>query len=149
MEFFRKNLGVTWWHKYQHHSCIKEWFGPKKNLANFMIAPPTTDFINERIINNYALCCHTQCFRDIIKSLQDPTTAKYVPEPLAPGTACINILLENICNSVIDPSSITYKDTVVPWYMDLLLHSRSATDTTGIENKIFQAFRVTSPTHTT
>ncbi len=60
-----------------------------------------------------------------------------------------NILLMNIRNSVIDPSSITFEDAVVPWYMDLLLHGRSATDTTGIKNKIFQAFGVTSPTHTT
>jgi hypothetical protein len=87
----------------------------------------TTDFKNKCIINNYALCCHPQGFRDIIKFLQDPTTAEYVHEPLAPGTAPINILLANIHNSV-------------PWYMDLLLHGHSATDTTGIKNKIFQAF---------
>jgi hypothetical protein len=109
----------------------------------------TTDFNNQRIINNYTLRCHPQGFRDIIKSLQDPTTAKYVREPLAPGTTRINILLMNIRNSIINPSSITFEDPVVPWYMDLLLHGRSATDTTGIENKIFQAFGVASPTHTT
>jgi hypothetical protein len=107
------------------------------------------DFNNERIINNYALCCHPQGFQDIIKSLQDPTTAKYICEPLAPGTARINILVMNICNSVIDPSSITFEDAVVPWYTDLLLHRCSATVTTGIKNKIFQAFGFTSPTHTT
>jgi hypothetical protein len=109
----------------------------------------TTDFNNECIIKDYALCCHPQGFQDIIKSLQDPTTAKYVCEPLAPGTTCINILLMNICNSVIDPSSITFEDAVVPWYTDLLLHGHYATYTTGIENKIFQAFVVTSPIHTT
>jgi hypothetical protein len=107
------------------------------------------DFNNECIINDYALRCHPQGFRDIIKSLQDPTTAKYVREPLAPGTVHTNILLMNIRNSVIDPSSITFEDTVVPWYMDLLLHGCSATDSTGIKNKIFQVFGVTSPTHTT
>jgi hypothetical protein len=68
---------------------------------------------------------------------------------MAPGTARINILLMNICNSVIYPSSITFEDTIVPWYMDLLLHGHSATDTTGIKNKIFQEFGVASPTHTT
>ncbi len=109
----------------------------------------TTDFNNELIINNYALRCHPQDFHDIIKSLQDPTTAKYVREPLAPGTMRINILLMNICNSGIDPSSITFEDTIVPWYTDLLLHGRSATDTLGIKNKIFQEFGVASPTHTT
>jgi hypothetical protein len=107
------------------------------------------DFNNERIINNYALRCHPQGFRDIIKSFQDLTTAKYVRESLAPGTQHINILLMNINNSVIDPSSITFEDAVVPWYTDLLLHGRYATDTTGIKNRIFQAFGVTSPTHTT
>jgi hypothetical protein len=109
----------------------------------------TTDFNNECIIHKYTLRCHPQGFRDIIKSLQDPTTTKYVHKPLAPSTACINILLMNMHNSVIDPSSITFEDTVVPWYMDLLLHGHSATDTTGIKNKIFQAFGVASPTHTT
>jgi hypothetical protein len=33
----------------------------------------------------------------------------------------------------------------VSWYSNLLLHGRSAIDTTGIENKIFQAFSVTAP----
>jgi hypothetical protein len=109
----------------------------------------TTDFNNERIINDYTLRCHPQGFQDNIKSLQDPITAKYICKPLAPNIVRINILLMNICNSVIDPSSITFEDAVVPWYTDLLLHGRSATDTTGIKNKIFQAFRVTSHTHTT
>jgi hypothetical protein len=109
----------------------------------------TTDFNNNRIINDYAFRCQPQGFQDIIKSLQDPTTAKYVCEPLSWGTMRINILLMNIRNSVIDPSSITFEDTVVPWYMDLLLHGRSATDITGFKNKIFQAFGVVSPTHTT
>jgi hypothetical protein len=109
----------------------------------------TTDSNNERIINDYALCCHPQGFQDIIKFLQDPTTAKYVHEPLAPVTACINILLMNICYSVINSSSITCEDAIVPSYTDLLLHGRSATDTTDIKNKIFQAFGVASPTHTT
>jgi hypothetical protein len=89
----------------------------------------TIDFNNKHIINDYALHCHPQGFQDIIESLQDPTTAEYVHEPLAPGTARINILLANICNSVIDPSSITFKGAIVPWYMDLLLHGCSATDT--------------------
>jgi hypothetical protein len=97
----------------------------------------TTDFNNECIVNDNALHCHPQGFQDIIKSLQDPTTAKYVREPLAPDTVCINILLMNIRNSVIDPSSITFEDAKVPWYMDLLFHGRSATDTTGIESKIY------------
>jgi hypothetical protein len=48
-----------------------------------------------------------------------------------------------------DPSSITFEDAVLSWYSDLLLHRHSATDTTGIENKIFQAFGVPSPMHPT
>jgi hypothetical protein len=43
------------------------------------------------------------------------------------------------------PSSITLKDAIVSWYSDLLLHSRSATDTTGAKNKFFLAFGITSP----
>jgi hypothetical protein len=68
---------------------------------------------------------------------------------IGPGTTRITILLMNICNSVNDPSSITFEDAVVPWYTDLLLLGHSTTDTTGIKNKIFQAFGVASPTHTT
>ena len=30
MDFFQKNLGVTWGHIYQHHSCIKKSFKQKK-----------------------------------------------------------------------------------------------------------------------
>jgi hypothetical protein len=32
MDFFQKNLGVTWGHIYQHHSCIKKSFKQKKIL---------------------------------------------------------------------------------------------------------------------
>jgi hypothetical protein len=107
----------------------------------------TTDFDNARIINDDALHCHPPGLRSIIWSLQDPTTAEYVWAPLAPGTTRINMLLANLRQSTIDLSSITFEDAVVSWYSDLLLHGRSATDTTGIENRIFQAFDVTSPTH--
>jgi hypothetical protein len=107
----------------------------------------TTDLDNARIINNEALCCHPPGLQSIIRSLQDPTSAKYVCAPLAMGTRLINILLTNLRHSTIDPSSITFEDAAVSWYNNLLLHGCSATDTTGIENKIFQAFDVTSPTH--
>ncbi len=106
-----------------------------------------TNFNNARIINDDALQCHPPGLQSIIQSLQDPNTAKYVRVPLAPGTTCINILLRNLQHSTIDPSSITFEDAAVSWYNDLLLHRRSATDTTGIKNRIFQAFDVTSPTH--
>jgi hypothetical protein len=68
----------------------------------------TTDFNNEHIINNYALCCHSEGFKDIIKSLQDPTTSEYICEPLAPGTARINVLLMNIAtvSSIPHPSPL-------------------------------------------
>ena len=97
-----------------------------------------------------ALRCHPYGLCAIIRSLQDPalqdpTTAEYVQEPLAPGTTCINILLTNLSNSVTDPTSITFEDAAVSWYHNLLLHRRSATDTTGVENKIFLAFGVTPP----
>jgi hypothetical protein len=76
---------------------------------------------------------------------QDPTTAEYVREPLAPGITHINILLKNLHNSTMDPSFITFEDAVVSWYSDLILHCRTATDTTGTEDTIFRAFGVTSP----
>jgi hypothetical protein len=59
----------------------------------------------------------------------------------------MNTLLTNLRHGMIDPSSITFEDAVVSWYSDLLLHRRSATDTTGVENRIFQAFDVISSTH--
>ncbi len=84
------------------------------------------------------------------KTSSNPSRIPPLPNTfVSPGTACINILLMNIRNSVINPSSITFEDVVVPWYTDLLLQGRSAADTTGIKNKIFQAFGVASPTHTT
>jgi hypothetical protein len=101
-------------------------------------------FDNARIINNDALYCHPPGLQSIIQSLQDPTTAEYVRAPLAPGTTRINSLLMNLWQDTIDPSPITFEDAVVSWYSDLLLHGRSATDTTGIENGIFRAFGVAS-----
>ena len=76
------------------------------------------------------LRCHPSGLRNFIRSLQDPTTTR------------INIPLTNLWNSMMDPSSITFEDVVVSWYSNLLLHGHSAIDTTGIENKIFQAFSV-------
>jgi hypothetical protein len=107
----------------------------------------TTNFNNARIINNDALRCHPPSLLIIIQSLQDPTTTEYVCVPLALGTAPIHILLLNLWHNMIDPSSITYEDAAVSWYSDLHLHGCSATDTTGIKNRIFQTFDITSPTH--
>ena len=106
--------------------------------VNIVPAPPC-DFPSEEFVVGWS----------IILSLQDPTTAEYVRMPLAPGTTHINILPSNLRQSTIDLSSITFEDAVVSWYSDLILHGRSATDTTGIENRIFQVFDVTSPTHST
>jgi hypothetical protein len=50
----------------------------------------------------------------------------------------------NLWQDTIDPSPITFEDAIVSWYSDLLLHGCSSTDTTGIENRIFWAFGVTS-----
>jgi hypothetical protein len=106
-------------------------------------------FDKMRIITNKVLCCHPPGLRDIIKYLQNSTTAEYVQEPLAPGTTHINILLMNLCNSTTDPTSIAFEDAAVSWYNNLLLHGHFATDTTGIVNKIFQAFDVTTHAHST
>ena len=106
-----------------------------------------TGFDNARIINDDSLRCHPPGLRSIIRSLQDPTTAEYIRVPLAPGTTHINILLSNLRQSTIHPSSISFEDAIVSWYSDLLLHGRSAADTTSIKNGIVQAFEVNSPTH--
>ena len=53
----------------------------------------TTNFDNALIINNDTLHCHPSGLWNIIRSLQDPTTAKYVCALMAPGTKCINILI--------------------------------------------------------
>jgi hypothetical protein len=65
------------------------------------------------------------------------------------GTTRINILLTNLWHSMINPFSITFEYATLSWYDDLHLHGCSAMDTSGsgIENKIFQVFDVTSPTH--
>jgi hypothetical protein len=108
-----------------------------------------TNFDKMRIITNEVLHCHPPGLCDIIKSLHDPTTAKYAQEPLAQGTTHIYILLTNLRNSMMDPTSITSKDAAVSWYSNLLLNGHITTDTTGVENKIFLAFDVTTHAHPT
>ncbi len=107
----------------------------------------TINFNNTCIINDNALRCHPLGLQSIIQSLQDPTTAKYVCAPPAPGTTRINSLLMNLQQDMIDPSPITFEDAIVSWYSDFLLHGCSATDTTRIESWIFQAFGVASSTN--
>ena len=77
-----------------------------------------THFDKAHIINNDASCCHPPGLQSIIRSLQDPTTAKYIQVPLALGTTRINFFLTNLRHSMIDPFSITFdfEDAVVSWY---------------------------------
>jgi hypothetical protein len=97
------------------------------------------------IITDNALYFNPPGLCAIIESLKIPNTATYVREPLAPGTERINILLTNLRNTTHDPSSTSFKDTVVSWYFELLLRGCYAADTTGVENNIFAAYGVTPP----
>ena len=66
-----------------------------------------------------------------------------IREPLPAGQDRIDILLNNIRSSSTDPTSLTFEDIVVSWYKDLLLGDSNATDETGINNQIFQAYGFT------
>ena len=81
--------------------------------------------------------------RDILTIIKDTASAIYVREPLHAGQNRIDILLCNLRSSTIDPTSLTFEDIVVSWYKDLLLGDSNATDETGINNQIFQAYGFT------
>jgi hypothetical protein len=83
-------------------------------------------YSDARIINNDALRYNPPGLHAIIELLKKPNTATYVRKPLAPGTERINILLTNLRNTVHDPSSTSFEDTVVLWYFELLLHGKYA-----------------------
>jgi hypothetical protein len=63
-----------------------------------------------------------------------------IREPLPAGQDRIDILLNNIRSSSTDPTSLTFEDIVTSWFSDLLLSGNQATDNTGVDNRIFQAY---------
>jgi hypothetical protein len=50
-----------------------------------------------------------------------PAAAIYVREPLPSGQDRINVLQNNLCQKLHDPSSFNFNDIIVGWYGDLLL----------------------------
>jgi hypothetical protein len=82
--------------------------------------------------------------RDILTIVGDAALAIYVrEEPLHDGQDRINILLDNLRSSTTDPPSITFEDTIVSWFRELLLGDSQANDETGVTNQIFQAYGFT------
>jgi hypothetical protein len=88
-----------------------------------------------------AISYHPLGLRDIFFSITKSSSATYVLEPLAPGRDRIEILLNNIRNTI-DPTSSSFEDIAATWYQDLLLRGRYANDFTGVENGIFAAYGV-------
>ncbi len=78
--------------------------------------------------------------RDILNLVGNNIFAIYVREPLPTGQDCIDILLNNLQSSSVNPTSTTLEDVIVSWFSDLLLSCDQATDDTGIDNQIFQAY---------
>ena len=78
--------------------------------------------------------------RDILTLVGNNTSAIYVREPLPDGQDHIDILLNNLRSSSVDPSSLTFEDIIVSWFSDLLLGCNQANDDTGVDNQIFQAY---------
>ena len=71
-----------------------------------------------------------------------PASAIHVREPLPAGQDRIDILLDNLWSSSVDPPSLSFEDIIVSWFSDLLLGSNQATDDTGVDNQMFQAYRL-------
>ena len=77
--------------------------------------------------------------RDILTIVGNAASAIYVREPLHAGQDRIDILLDNLRSSTINPPLLTFEDIVVSWFKDLLLDGSQATNETGVNNRIFQA----------
>ena len=83
--------------------------------------------------------------QDTLNLVRNNTSAIYVYEPLPAGQDPagqdrIDILLNNLRSSSIDPTSITFEDIAFSWFSDLLLGRDHATHETRVDNQIFQAY---------
>jgi hypothetical protein len=103
----------------------------------------TTFFDDAMIIPPEGLAYVPPGIRDILAIVGDAASAIYVREPLHAGQDCIDIFLDHLRSSTIDPPLLTFEDIVVSWYKDLLLDDSQATDETGVNNRIFQAYGFT------
>jgi hypothetical protein len=100
----------------------------------------TTLFDDVMIIPPEGLAHAPPGIRDILILVGNAASAIYVREPLSAGQDCIDILLDSLRSSTIDPRpSLTFEDIVISWFSGLLLGGSQATDETGVDNRIFQA----------
>ena len=74
---------------------------------------------------------------DILQLVALPTAAVYVLEPLPSGQDRIIILQHNLRQKL---HNLNFTDTIVGWYLDLLLGGNHSTASTGMENHIFEAY---------
>ena len=71
---------------------------------------------------------------DILNLVGNNTSAIYVLKPLPAGQDRINIILNNLWSSSTNPTSTTFEDIVISWFLDLLVGCDQATDNTGVDN---------------
>ena len=84
--------------------------------------------------------------RDIFQLISLTDAAIYVREPLHSGRDRIHILQNNLRQNPYTPLSSNFEDIIVGWYHDLLLGGNHSMDSTGVENHIFAAYGLYTPT---
>ena len=112
----------------------------KRNVAGSVPYPPVYGSLTRVLNSNSLYTEHRARVRDILTLVGNNTSAIYVREPLPDGQDHIDILLNNLRSSSVDPSSLTFEDIIVSWFSDLLLGCNQANDDTGVDNQIFQAY---------
>jgi hypothetical protein len=100
----------------------------------------TTLFNGTTIVPHESLAHVPPGVQGILTLAGNNISAIYVRKPLPDGQGHIDILLDNLRSSSVNPSSLTFEDIIVSWFSDLLLGSNQATDDTGVDNQIFQAY---------
>jgi hypothetical protein len=107
----------------------------------------TTSFNDAMIISPEGLDHVPPGVRDILTIIGNAASAIYVREPLHNGQDHINILLDNLRSSTIDPPSRSFEDIVVSWFKELLLRDSQANNKTGVDSQILQAYRFALEKH--
>ena len=105
----------------------------------------TTTINGGTIIPSDALQHLPPGMRDIFQLISLNDAAIYVREPLHPGQDRIHILQQNLRQHPHTPLSNNFEDTIAGWYCDLLLNGNHSTDSTGVENHIFAAYGLYTP----
>jgi hypothetical protein len=132
----RRNLGGT----RGDLALIRLWLISLVVVANNTFHLWLTTFFNDAMIIPPEGLVHVPPgIRDILTTVKNAASAIYVHEPLHDGQDHIDILLDNLQSSTINPPSLTFEDIVVSWFKELLLSNSQANDETGVNNQIFQA----------